>query len=133
MAQASDFPNSRQLRELGTFRAVLLLISCALVVAGSIAITEPASARIQRQAGVGSTAARSGAAIAVKQVARDKKAARAKKSKKARKAAARRHLARRPVKVLFSCRYGWSVATPNPATYTGLSVNSSARSALTSS
>ena len=37
------------------------------------------------------------------------------------------------VKLSFSCRYGWSVATPNPATYTGLSVNSRARSALTSS
>jgi hypothetical protein len=36
-----------------------------------------------------------------------------------------------PVKLAFSCRYGWSVATPNPATYTGLSVNSCARSAFT--
>ena len=31
------------------------------------------------------------------------------------------------VKLSFSCRYGWSVATPNPATKTGASVNSRAR------
>ena len=35
----------------------------------------------------------------------------------------------RPTKLDFSCRYGWSVATPNPATYTGRSVKRSARSA----
>ena len=37
-------------------------------------------------------------------------------------------MAGRPTKLDFSCRYGWSVATPNPATMIGLSVNSAARS-----
>ena len=36
------------------------------------------------------------------------------------------------VKLDFSCRYGWSVATPKPATKTGFFVNRSAISALTS-
>src|SRR5260370_1359480 len=40
-------------------------------------------------------------------------------------------VALRPVKLCFSWRYGWSVATPKPATYTGLSGNSAGRSAFT--
>ena len=40
------------------------------------------------------------------------------------RAAPRCAVALSPVKLSFSCRYGWSVATPKPATYTGWSVNS---------
>ena len=46
---------------------------------------------------------------------------------------AARRVALISTKESFSCRYGWSVATPKPATNTGRSVNSAARSAGTSS